>query len=138
MRASYSKVLLPQPIIGATEKQSSLKWFILFLGCFCSFSTSMSQYFPSIMQNELMEELTINYLQYNLLYSIQSVPNIVIALFGGIFVSKTGAPLAMVLLSTVKLGASIVWLFATEEKSFTMLVVGRLLFGMTTDTLGIG
>ena len=97
----------------------------------------MSQYFPAVLQGELIAEFGITYTEFNLLYSIQSIPNVVIALFGGVFVSKVGAPLATVFLSFVKLAASGACLEAVASKNFRMLVAGRFVYGLTIDSQGI-
>ena len=49
------------------------------------------------MQPELMDRLDISDLQYNSLYMIYALPNIIIPFFGGHIVDKYGVRFSMIL-----------------------------------------
>jgi MFS family permease len=52
-----------------------------------------------------MDRFDIDNFQYNLFYSVYSLPNIILPLFGGYFLDKIGIRLGLVLImSTITIG----------------------------------
>lgn len=75
---------------------------------------------------------------FNLLYTVYSIPNIVLPFFGGFFVSKLGARWMNVLFSSCILAGQIVFSFGLTVHSFPLMLAGRVLFGLGGESLCVG
>src|SRR5581483_8252037 len=80
----------------------------------------------------LHRQLGFSYTQIGTLNAIYSIPNIVIALFGGILADRFGAAVVGVWTATIcLLGA----LLTAISGDFAVMAAGRLLFGIGGDVL---
>lgn len=56
---------------------------------------------PMALQSKIQGEFHITNLEFNLLYTVYSLPNIILPFFGGILIDKLGARVAIMLFSTI-------------------------------------
>ncbi len=84
-----------------------------------------------------MHDLGLSYTQFNMLYSLQSLPNIIIPLFAGAFIGRIGAATAMLALAMLKLIGAVLWVIAINYNNFFIFALGRFVFGCTVDPLWI-
>merc|ERR1719158_2274164 len=74
-------------------------------------------------------------LQYNLLYSVYSLPNTVLPLLGGVFVDQIGVYKCIVIfMSFLVLGQSI-FALAVSTKTYWLALVGRIIFGFGGESI---
>ncbi|KAF0698588.1 Aste57867_10818 [Aphanomyces stellatus] len=74
---------------------------------------------------------------FNLSYSLYSVPNMILPLFGGLLIDRLGVRLMTVVLVTlVCVGQSIIAL-GSAATSIELILTGRVLFGIGGETLSI-
>ena len=71
-------------------RETGWRWLMLVFGCFFL----MGSYFcfdnPAPLKNTLINDYGLSESQWASLYSIYSFPNMVLPLFGGIFIDKLG------------------------------------------------
>ncbi|ETW06159.1 hypothetical protein, variant [Aphanomyces invadans] len=74
---------------------------------------------------------------FNLTYSLYSVPNMVLPLFGGVLIDRVGVQtMTMVVASLVLVGQVIVALGCAAH-NFDVILVGRIVFGLGGETMGV-
>lgn len=74
-------------------------------------------------------------LQFNMLYSIYSFPNIILPFFGGMLIDKMGVRFSILVFSTIiTLGQSIV-VIGGYSYSFGTMLAGRCVFGIGSESL---
>lgn len=96
-------------------RESKWKWVALFLGCFIMFGHSYSYDMPNSAYSKLKEKVTHDgnsEVNYNLLYSVLSYPNVVLPLLGGILVDKLGLNLGIILFAFFTMFGQSVFSFA--------------------------
>ena len=72
---------------------------------------------------------------FNLLYTVYSIPNVILPLFGGNIVDRYGAPRCLTLFATfVCMGAILLSLGVTNQ-SWNTMYVGRFVFGLGAESL---
>ena len=70
-----------------------------------------------------------------LLYSVYSLPNGILPLFGGLIIDKIGIRIGMITFSfVIVFGQAIMW-FGAYDNSFAWLLVGRVIIGLGGDSL---
>ena len=70
-----------------------------------------------------------------MLYTVYSLPNIVLPFFGGLLIDKIGARLAILIFSTIILLGQLVCYFGALYSLFWLMIVGRVIFGMGSESL---
>jgi len=87
------------------------------------------------LQSTMQEEMDLSNLKFNMLYSIYSLPNIILPFFGGMLIDKIGVRVSILIFSTILiLGQGIVVIGGYSLSYYTMLI-GRGIFGMGSESL---
>ncbi|KAJ0411052.1 hypothetical protein ATCC90586_003654 [Pythium insidiosum] len=74
---------------------------------------------------------------FNMLYTVYSVPNILLPFFGGVLVDRYGARVMLVVFSVAILVGQVVFASGCSLASFNLMLVGRVLFGFGGESLGV-
>ena len=72
---------------------------------------------------------------FNLLYTVYSLPNVVLPFFAGYFVDKYGAAVVSVFLTVALLLGQVVVSLGVVTLSPTIMVLGRVIFGLGGEGL---
>jgi fucose permease len=56
---------------------------------------------PQSLETQLEEAFDINQVEFNLLYSVYSIPNVILPLFGGYLIDRCGVRVNIVLFATL-------------------------------------
>lgn len=75
--------------------------------------------------------------KFNLLYTVYSLPNIILPFFGGVLIDKIGARTAILLFSTIIMIGQLVCVWGASNLSFWTLITGRVIFGMGSESLNV-
>eukprot|EP01084_Bolivina_argentea_P190389 327198_1 len=84
------------PIIDDADKpiyyrsKSCFRWVVLFLSCWSLFGNYYCYDNPTALATQMQSEYDLSDTQYNLLYSVYSIPNIILPLLGGALGDKIG------------------------------------------------
>ena len=73
--------------------------------------------------------------QFNLLYTVYSIPNILLPLFGGTIVDRYGAPPCLTLFATFVCMGAILLSVGVTNQSWNTMYVGRFVFGLGAESL---
>eukprot|EP00753_Platysulcus_tardus_P008382 PLAT15939.1.p1 GENE.PLAT15939.1~~PLAT15939.1.p1 ORF type:complete len:489 (+),score=248.38 PLAT15939.1:562-2028(+) len=141
--------------LAVKRSQLPERWLVLILACFILVGSYysydnpaatvdlMKQYFnvslntvsPTEAQKHKQDLFDLN---FNLLYSLYSIPNVVLPFFGGYFVDKLGVRMMLIVFTTpVTLGQAVVAL-GLQMKSWYVMWAGRTLFGLGAESLSVG
>ena len=79
------------------RSESSFRWIVLILACWGMFGSYYCYDNPSALSTQLQSgKYNLSSLQFNLLYTVYSTPNMILPLFGGVLVDKIGAEIRYV------------------------------------------
>lgn len=125
------------------EGSPRIRWIILFLSCWIMFGNYYAFDNPSALNRPLHgwlaprgDEETFQY-RLSLLYSVYSVPNVILPFFVGQALDRLGSRRILLILSSlVALGQ---WLVAAglERGAFPLVLAGRILFGLGGESLAV-
>lgn len=96
---------------------------------------------PSALQDQLRTQFhnpSDFDLYFNLLYTVYSIPNVVLPFFGGYFVDWFGARWMNVIFSSFITLGQLVFAFGDHIESFPVMLTGRVLFGFGGESLSVG
>lgn len=75
---------------------------------------------------------------FSLLYTLYSVPNIILPFFGGYFVDVLGSRLCLIIFSCLISAGQILFAFGLSIKSWPLMFIGRIVYGFGGESLGVG
>ena len=74
---------------------------------------------------------------FNLLYSLYSLPNVILPLFGGNIVDKVGASLGMVSFSVLLLLGQFIFGIGISVKHWAVMFLGRFVYGLGGESISV-
>ena len=75
---------------------------------------------------------------YSLLYTVYSIPNVILPFFGGYFIDKLGVRLCLLVFAGFILCGQIVFAIGVGAKSWPIMYIGRIIYGFGGESLSVG
>eukprot|EP01016_Furgasonia_blochmanni_P025007 TRINITY_DN26998_c0_g1_i1.p1 TRINITY_DN26998_c0_g1~~TRINITY_DN26998_c0_g1_i1.p1 ORF type:complete len:560 (-),score=183.62 TRINITY_DN26998_c0_g1_i1:466-2052(-) len=120
-----------------TLKNSYLRWIVLALGCIILFAQYFTFDIPMPMQAALQTEMGISDFEYSLLFTVPSLPNMILPFFGGFLVDAFGLRASLYsFISILMIGQSIVTA-ACFSLNFKWLLIGRFIYGVASECVHV-
>jgi MFS family permease len=127
-----------------TERnQMPIRWVILFLTCTLMIGNYYCYDNPSALKEQIYERFKEDMTKaeyesnFSLLYSLYSFPNVVLPFLGGVLVDRIGARTALLLFGCFICLGQVLLALGCSSKSFTLMLVGRMVFGFGGESLTV-
>eukprot|EP01084_Bolivina_argentea_P192439 330355_1 len=118
-------------------KSSWLRWVFGVIVCSNAISYAVNRYTLIPIQDQLMEWYDINAVQYNLLMSLYSWPNVLCSILFGILNDKFGVRRMLIFAwFIVIIGLSII-IHSSTIQNYFLLCIGRTIVGLGNEALGL-
>ncbi|EER12785.1 Hexuronate transporter, putative [Perkinsus marinus ATCC 50983] len=91
----------------------------------------------SATRNVLVERLGISDTGYGVISGVYAYPNVILPLFGGLLIDLVGVQRSMIFFVLINFSGTVVYALGLHMRSFTVLVVGRAIFGMGGESLNV-
>lgn len=124
-----------------------LKWRVLVFACFLTFGSYYIYDFPGAIgtgeSNTIQAKFVAHGKQYTqemnqLLYSVYSWPNTVLAIFGGLLIDKfLGLRKAMLLFTVLVTVGAVLFYIGIVALNFPLMVFARVVFGLGGESLSV-
>jgi len=118
-------------------RSTKLRWLALALACFNCFGSSFCYDLPQPLQDMLIKDLRISTIKYDLLYSVYSMPNIILPFFGGIIIDRLGLGKTITIFSCFVALGQLLSTIGVFFNIFSLLIAGRILLGIGGESLGV-
>ncbi|EAR94487.1 MFS transporter (macronuclear) [Tetrahymena thermophila SB210] len=120
-------------------RQTWVRWLALSLACLIMIGSYMCYDFPQTLQSQLQKANNYSDTQVNLLYSVYSFPNIILPLIGGYLIDFIGIRKGVFAFTFVLIiGQALCMISQIDSiKSYALLVVGRVVFGLGGENLSV-
>lgn len=116
-------------------RNTKYRWIALCLACSLMFGEAYCFDNPMAMQDSIQQKLDLDQVQFNLLYSVYSFPNIIFPFFGGVLIDKIGVRVAIFIFSSILIVGQIIFMIGGYSQSFGILLFGRVVFGIGSESL---
>ena len=80
-----------------------------------------------------MDDFGISLTEENLLFSLYSIPNMVLPLFGGVFADRIGIRLCLILFISIITFGQVIIVIGAYKTNFAVLLIGRIVFGLGSE-----
>lgn len=125
---------------GQSFRNTNKRWVALSMACLLMVGNYYSFDNPSALQNFLTDEngdFKLSNVQYNLLYSVYSFPNIILPFFGGIMIDKIGVRIGVILFSLLLIIGQFLFMLGGTIGAYWLMIVGRVVFGVGGESLSV-
>jgi nitrate/nitrite transporter NarK len=120
-----------------TIRQTKFRWWALALAC----STNVGSYYcfdnPQALQKYLEADLHIDTATFAWLYTVYSLPNIILPLLGGLVIDRISIRVALALYAFFLIIGQSIFAYGTSQKDFTIMIIGRIVFGFGGESLSV-
>lgn len=122
------------------KSESPFRWPILFFTCLMMIGNYYCYDIPAALNSQMDEYFgkpsdfeTL----FSLLYTVYSVPNIILPFFGGYFIDRLGVRVCMIVFSLCITVGQLVFALGLSIKSWPLMFLGRIIFGFGGENLGV-
>lgn len=148
MSINDSDLILPKPNLKSQEvpllepksvsyRSNSMRWLALALACLNCLGSYFCLDNPQALQTIIIEHFKISSFQFNLLYSVYGLPNIILPLLGGLIIDRLGVRVGVTLFPFILILGQLVCTFGAAFDNFNWMLVGRVIFGFGGETLNV-
>lgn len=120
-----------------------VRWLVLLLSCWIMFGNYYAFDNPSALNRSLRRTLAplgdeeLFQYRFGLLYSVYSVPNVLLPFFVGRWLDRWGTGIILAILSSLVTGGQLVVALGVGRESFPLILAGRVLFGVGGESLAV-
>jgi MFS family permease len=144
-----------------SRSSTSTRWPVLMFACVAMLGSYYCYDIPGALKDQMQAELGLDDFHQNMLYSVYSFPNMLLPLFGGtqqpvaflsffsicvltwpldspgFFVDKFGTNITLFVFCSLITAGQVLFAFGVSIKSYTVMVMGRILFGLGGESQGV-
>ena len=120
------------------QREDSLfqKWLHLVLMGTVSLGCSFVYDIPQALQVQFQNTpLNLDYFKFDMLYSVYSIPNIILPLLGGCFTKIVGGRLALIIFAYLVLQGQMIFGFGVYWEDYTCMILGRVIYAVGAENL---
>lgn len=130
----------PRSSISQQSEAKMLRWAVLFLTCILVIGIYYSLDIPAALHQQLkdyMPQSTDFETKFNLLFSVYSLPNVVLPFLGGRFVDRLGASWCIMIFTLFCFLGQFTFALGIYHKTWSLMLVGRTLYGFGGESIGV-
>ncbi|EGC30430.1 hypothetical protein DICPUDRAFT_157851 [Dictyostelium purpureum] len=140
---STEEVDTSNPLIGGNSKKTNVfghlfRYFGLLFICLMTLGSYYIYDIPAALQSQIESLYHVDHIQWNLLYSVYSFPNMIVVFFGGYFIDNVfGLKKGAIVFCCLVMAGQIIFAVSANTKLFWLALVGRTIFGLGGESLGV-
>ncbi|TNV79295.1 hypothetical protein FGO68_gene12837 [Halteria grandinella] len=117
----------------ATLRTTKVRFQVLALLCYSLAANFFLQYGPNPIQKEIIAHFNISNLEYSLVYSIYTIPNIIICLIAGPYIDRLGLRTSGLIFTLGLLIGHVIFMVSPIVGSYGVALAGRMLIGVFAE-----
>jgi len=137
-RSDEVNLLSPTTPVEHSYRQSSKRYIVLTLACCLLVSVYYCYDNPSALESQMTDpngDFRLTNVNFNLLYSVYSFPNIVLPLIGGLMIDFVGVRAAILLFCVFLIIGQLLVMLGGIYMEYWLLLLGRVFFGFGGETV---
>jgi MFS family permease len=92
---------------------------------------------PGVIEKPLEESFNIDSKTWSLLYTVYSIPNMVLPVFGGVFLDTIGMRAGLLLFTSILTLGQFVFMLGGYQHKYWLMLVGRVIFGLGGESMSV-
>ncbi|CAD8114867.1 unnamed protein product [Paramecium sonneborni] len=90
---------------------------------------------PQALQTQIQQQLGINIIQFNLLYSVFALPNIFLTILGGMIIDRLGVRFGIFTFTLIVTIGQLIIALGGKFNEYSLMLLGRAVFGVASENL---
>jgi len=122
------------------KPESMTRWLILVLACTMMIGNYYCYDIPAALHSQMDDYFgkpSDFETYFSLLYTVYSVPNVVLPFFGGFFTDKFGARVCMIVFCLFITCGQLIFAIGLSMKSWPVMLLARVVFGVGGESVGV-
>jgi MFS family permease len=131
---------MSEMVIVKNKSESTWRWMILLLTCTMMIGNYYCYDIPAALNSQMDDYMgkpddfaTL----FSLLYTVYSVPNIILPFFGGYFIDRLGVRVCMLTFAMCITIGQLIFALGLSVKSWPIMFLGRIVYGFGGENLGV-
>ena len=92
---------------------------------------------PGPLETQLESQFGMDSTQFSLLYTVYSIPNMFLPIFGGLFLDKIGIRSGLLLFTTILTFGQFVFMIGGYKADYNIMLAGRVIFGLGGECMSV-
>ena len=92
---------------------------------------------PAVIETQLEKQFDITPTQWSLLYTVYSLPNMILPFFGGVMLDSIGMRFGLLLFTGVLTLGQFLFAMGGAQEKFWLMLVGRVVFGLGGESMSV-
>jgi len=114
-------------------RNSEMRWLALALTSLSCFGNYFSSDLPQSMMNSIRTQLDLDVYNYNKIFSVYSIPNVILPFVGGLIIDSLGVRLAYAIFAFILILGQAITTLGVAQESFNMMLFGQFIFSLGGD-----
>lgn len=110
---------------------------MLFMACCFLLGSYYCYDIPGVIEKPLEESFNIDSKTWSLLYTVYSIPNMVLPVFGGVFLDTIGMRAGLLLFTSILTLGQFVFMLGGYQHKYWLMLVGRVIFGLGGESMSV-
>jgi MFS family permease len=122
------------------KSESQWRWVILILTCTMMIGNYYCYDIPAALNSQMDDYFgkPDDYATlFSLLYTVYSIPNVILPFFGGYFVDKLGVRMCLIIFALLITLGQFIFAIGLSAKSWPIMFLGRVVYGFGGENLGV-
>lgn len=90
---------------------------------------------PGPLETQLEKQFHLDSTHFSLLYTVYSIPNMVLPILGGVFLDRIGMRQGLILFTSILTVGQLVFTMGGYQSNFDMMIAGRVIFGIGGESM---
>ena len=133
-------MIIEEPVDGDAAynmRKTNVRWGMLVLTCCFVLGSYFCYDNPGPLETQLEHDLNLDSAHFSLLYTVYSMPNMVLPVLGGIFLDKIGIRSGLLLFTVILTIGQGIFMIGGYQHDFNTMLAGRVVFGMGGECMGV-
>jgi len=118
-------------------RDTNLRWLVVILASFLVFGNDYCYDLPQALESEIQKKFKVDEVEYNLLYSVYSLPNIFLPFVGGYILDYFGIKVGILLYNFLIIAGQSLFTYGCYTENYHLLIAGRSIFGTGAESLNV-
>lgn len=90
---------------------------------------------PGPLETQLEKQFHLDSTHFSLLYTVYSIPNMILPILGGVFLDRIGIRQGLILFTTILTIGQLVFTMGGYQTNFDLMIAGRVIFGIGGESM---
>ena len=110
---------------------------MLAMACFYMVGQAFCYDNPGPLQTQLEDQFHMDSTHFSLLYTVYSIPNMILPLLGGILLDSIGVRMGLILFAAILTLGQFLFMLGGYALSYDEMIAGRVIFGMGGESMQV-